>query len=448
MNNDSVQRAVALAGVTLPTNVEFEIVGDEPIVASPHYLATGAAVARLLTGVGANELWRCRTGSSQRLSVNAHHAAAALISFLHLQFLEPERRPPTDLRDGVNVTLTKIFATKDHRYIQLHGSFHDTAAVFSELGISSDAAPEAIADAVHERDSFELEAALIRLGVCGGVVLSKDEWAAHPQGSLLSDLPIVRISRIGDAPIEPLPPGDRPASGVRVVDLTRVLAGPTCAKTFAEHGADVLHVTSPRSRPIPMFDVDTGTGKRQVSLDPTLDTDRATLRRLIRDCDVFSQGYRQGALTAHGLGPSDVAELRPGIVYVSENCYGPVGPWAARPGWEQLAQAATGMSYREGLAAADGVPRLAPAAAIHNPGAMIAQLRSMERGKIAHASSPTKASSWRSVRHSMTFGRSTARTGSRSSRRCSSNCGLGVQPVDRLRAVACRSAITSAWAWW
>jgi hypothetical protein len=193
------------------------------------------------------------------------------------------------------------------------------------------------------------------------MVRTKDEWAQHDQGAALSNLPVVTITRIGDADPEPLPAGDRPASGIRVLDLTRVLAGPTCAKTLAEHGADVLHISTPVLEPGGPFELETGIGKRQAALDLNVPEQAETLRRLVADADVFSQGYRLGGLARRGFSPEQLAELRPGIVYVSENCYGHLGPWAERPGWEQLAQAATGMSHREGLAA-DGVPRLAPAA--------------------------------------------------------------------------------------
>lgn len=355
--------AVGLGGITLPDDLEFEVVGDEPVLPSPHRLATGAAAARILTGVGANELWRVRTGRTQGLTVDARHAAAALLSFLLLRVEDPSIVPEADPRSPAARLLTQIFPTADGRHVQLHGSFTDAPSVCQELGVGVDASADELAGAVARRGSDELEAALIRRRVCGGVVRTREEWAAHPQGVALRDLPVVRITRIGDAPPVPLPPGGRPASGVRVLDLTQVLAGPTCARTLAEHGADVLHVTDPRGQGIPLFDLDTGTGKLQVALDLDRPDDDASLRRLLAGADVFSQGFRTGAMERRGLGADAVARLRPGIVYVSENCYGPVGPWAGRPGWEQLAQAATGMSHREGLAAPDGAPRLAPAAA-------------------------------------------------------------------------------------
>ncbi|HZT64750.1 MAG TPA: CoA transferase [Acidimicrobiales bacterium] len=356
----AVIEAVAGAGVSLPADLDFEVIGTEPVLPSPHHLATGAAAARLLTGVGASEMWRVRTGRPQSLSVDARHAAAALTSFAHVEFLEPDRRPAESERRSWARRITAIVEAQGSRYVQLHGSFNDGPVILSELGLDTSATPEDIAAAVRGREAFELEAAFIRHGVCGGVVRTRQEWAAHPQGQALLGRPVVTVTRIGDGPPRPLPDGGRPASGVRVLDLTRVLAGPTCAKTLAEHGADVLHVTSPRLPTAALFDVETGIGKRQAHVDLTDDSGAELLGDLAASADVFSQGYRRGAIDRHGFGPADLARLRPGIVYVSENCYGPVGPWADRPGWEQLAQAATGMSHREGQS--DGVPRLAPAA--------------------------------------------------------------------------------------
>lgn len=361
MEHRDVERAVAQAGLDLPPDLQYEIVDEDPILPSPHHLAEGGAVARLMTGVAANELWRLRTGRTQALTVDARHAAAALRSYTRLDVEDPQgkvapRFNPTALQ------ITDIFPTGDDRHVQLHGSFNDAPQILEELGLDGSASREDIAAAVKRRGAFELEDAFIRRRVCGGAVRTREEWAAHPQGRAIADWPVVRITKIGDAPPEPLPDGDRPTSGLRVVDLTRVLAGPTAAKTLAEHGADVLHVSAPGLERGGPFEVDTGIGKRQTWVDLREPGQLDVLLELIRTGDVFSQGYRLGSLARRGLAPEQLAELRPGIVCVSENCYGHVGPWAERPGWEQLGQAATGMSHREGQASEDGTPRLAPAA--------------------------------------------------------------------------------------
>lgn len=361
MERERIAAAVELAGLTLDDDADVTIVGDDPVLPSPHHLGEGAAVARALTGVAAADLWRLRGGERQPIVVDAAHAAASLRSYMHTVPVDEARRMP--LSAGVSTErVIGIFPTGDGRHVQLHGSFHDGPAVLEVLGLSSPATHDEIADATARWSAFELEDAFIERRLCGGVVRSADEWREHPQGRALEGRPVVTITRTGDAPPEPMPAGDRPLSGVRVVDLTRVLAGPTIAKTLAEHGADVLHVSAPGLERGGPFEIDTGIGKRQAHVDLRDPVGTSTMRRLLRDADVFSQGYRRGTLARRGFGPEDVANLRPGIVCVSENCYGPVGPWAERPGWEQLAQAATGMSFREGQEAEDGAPRLAPAA--------------------------------------------------------------------------------------
>ncbi|MFI5047339.1 MAG: CoA transferase [Acidimicrobiia bacterium] len=360
MDRAAVERAVGLAGLEWAPGPDDEITGGDPLFDSPHRLAEGGAVLRLLTGAAAAELWSLRTGRRQQVVVDARHAAAELLSGRRVQVVDPDRRP--DWAQIVrSASVVGIYATRDDRHVQLHGSFHDGPVVLDELALPPDAPREAIEAAVAGRDSFELEAALVAQRLCGGVVLAPAEWAEHPQAHAIAGRPAVTLTRIGDAPREPMPDGDRPTSGVRVLDLTRVLAGPTAAKVMAEHGADVLHVSAPGLEHGGPFEIDTGFGKRQTFLDMRVDEELERLRELARDADVFSQGYRLGALAARGLGPEQLAALRPGIVYVSENCYGPEGPWSVRPGWEQLAQAATGMSWREG-AAVGLPPRLAPAA--------------------------------------------------------------------------------------
>ena len=363
MERFDIERAIKLAGLDLPSGVDYHIVGQDPILPSPHYLGNGGAVVRLLTGLAANELWRLRTARSQEVVVDARHVAASLRSY-RLTHVVGEEPPTVGATNQMRLTtaVTRITGARDGRYVQLHGSFHDGPQILEELGLDADATPDDIDAAVADRDAFDLEAAFIRRKVCGGVVRSKAEWAQHPQGRAIADLPVVTVTRIGDAPPEPLPEGDRPTAGVRVIDLTRVLAGPTVAKTLAEHGADVLHITARHLEGGDLFGLDTGIGKRQAQLDLNAPEQAEIMRDLIVGADVFSQGYRLGTLARRGFAPEQLAVLRPGIIYVSENCYGHVGPWSERPGWEQLGQAATGMTFREGVSAPDGVPRLAPVA--------------------------------------------------------------------------------------
>ena len=192
------------------------------------------------------------------------------------------------------------------------------------------------------------------------MVRTPEEWDASEQGRLLASRPPVEVIKIADSPPEPMPAGgDAPLAGVRVLDLTRVLAGPTCARTLAQYGADVLYLASPNLPASTGFIPDTNHGKLSAWLDLQTDAGRAKLRELMRSADVFSQGYRTGAMEKMGFGPAEAAAIRPGVVYTSINCYGHEGPWRGRAGWEQLAQTVTGMAHVHGGAAG---PQLQPGA--------------------------------------------------------------------------------------
>src|SRR5207248_1668635 len=164
----------------------------------------------------------------------------------------------------------------------------------------------------------------------------------------IAPLPLMEIVKIGDSRPEPLPDGDRPLSGIRVLDLTRVLAGPTCARTLAEHGADVLKITAAHLPNLGYQEYDTGHGKLSAHLDLRQPKDVETLRGLVREADVFSQGYRPGTLGNRGFSPEALAQLRPGIVCVSLCAFSHVGPWASRRGFDTVVQTVSGITSRQG----------------------------------------------------------------------------------------------------
>jgi len=351
-----------------PASLDGTIRGADPILASRYPIGEASAVALALCGAAAARLVALRGGDPPRFEVEVRAAAATLIGFL-LQ----GGGGPVSLARAFN-PVTAIHPARDGRWIHLHGGFeHLAAGTLALLGCRGER--EAISAATRGWDAFALEEALAERGLCGAAVRSVEEWAAHPHGRALSPRPVVEIERIGDAPPEPLPPATRPLAGVRVLDLTRVLAGPTCGRALAEHGADVLRVGAERLPSIEPFVVDTGRGKRNAFLDLERAADLERLRALAREGDVLCQGYRPGALDARGLGPAALAELRPGIVYVSIDCYGHGGPWSGRRGWEQLAQSAVGIAAAEG---GDGEPRLAPAAATDYTTGALAAFGAME----------------------------------------------------------------------
>ncbi|MEX2208642.1 MAG: CoA transferase [Myxococcota bacterium] len=342
-------------GLDAPDPARVAISGADPILATRFRVGEAAAAALAACGLQAAELWELRGGGRQRVRVDVTGAAASLIGFAFQRADEPAAIPAFDPARNV----TGIYPTRDGGYFLLHGSFAESQARALAL-LGCDESVSAVAERIAGWDAQALEDALAKRGLCGARVRSAAEWRAHPQGRALASRPVVEVIRIGDAPPEPFRTGARPLDGVRVLDLTRVLAGPTCGRTLASHGADVLRIGSPKLPFIAPFVIDTSHGKRaaHLDLDDARDADR--LRALVRDADVFTQGYRSGALEGRGFGPAALAALRPGIVTTSINCYGHEGPWTGRPGWEQLAQAVTGIAHEHGGASG---PRLLPAAA-------------------------------------------------------------------------------------
>ncbi len=165
--------------------------------------------------------------------------------------------------------------------------------------------------------------------MCATAYRSFDEWNAHPQAEALRGLPPVTLTKIGEAPKRRPTGGARPLDGIRVLDLSRVIAGPVAGRALAAHGADVLLVTSPHLPALPVLDADTSRGKRTTQLDLNTPEGRTKLGELCEEADVFLQAYRPGALEAKGFG---VSVGSPGMVYASLNAWGWDGPWKDRRG--------------------------------------------------------------------------------------------------------------------
>ncbi len=359
MTRDALSTLTSIAGwdEERANQVEFSEDAD-PILPTPFRIGETAAASLAAVGLAASDIWKLRTGRGQEVGVNVRRATASLRSSRYLTMdgksIAAERHP-----------LMGVYPTKNGRWSYLHCNFPNHRKVaLSVLGVEEDNA--AVRKAVSKWDALELEEAIIAAGGAGGMVRSMAEWAQHPQAAAVASLPLLEIERIGDSPPEALPEGPRPLSGIRVLDLTRVLAGPTCARTLAEHGADVLKITAPHLASIGSQEFDTGHGKLSAHLDLREKQDLETLRELIRQSDVFSQGYRPGTLARRGLSPEDLATLRPGIVYVSLSAFGRVGPWASRRGFDTVVQTVSGITARQGemFPGAEPGPQFYPVSAI------------------------------------------------------------------------------------
>jgi crotonobetainyl-CoA:carnitine CoA-transferase CaiB-like acyl-CoA transferase len=327
--------------------------GADPILPTPFRIGDLGAAVIAAGAVQAARLFEQRAGMVQTVHVDVDAAAVAMRGSRYLTAVPPV---PASGRRPVG-----FYRTADGRWVFLQRLFaHHFQRQLSVLGLAAESPDEAIAEAIGGWNGLELEEAVIAAGACGAMVRTHDEWAAHEQGRALAQLPLFSITKTGDSPPEPAGSGGtRPLAGLRVLDVTRVLAGPTCARTLAEHGARVLRVGTSAVPDNPQMMRDTGHGKRSCDLDLTSADGAAALRRLVAGADVFSQGYRPGALDALGFSPAELARQRPGIITVSLSAYGQAGPWRGRRGFDSVVQSASGIAWE--LAGTDGVPRSLPA---------------------------------------------------------------------------------------
>ncbi|WP_405395867.1 CoA transferase [Microbispora hainanensis] len=352
------------------------------------------------------------------VTIDVRHAAVAFQSERHFR------------TDGKAMdtwaALSGDYRTSDG-WVRLHCNFdHHRDAALRALGLPPGSGKEDVAMACAARTAVEIEDAVTREGGCAAAMRSRAQWLAHPQARALAELPLVGLSRLsgrdgqadadsgrdgeadGDSGWAGQADGDsgwagqaseavggetgrgagraqarhmrgdlgtsaptgmkRPLGGVRVLDLTRVIAGPVAARALAAYGADVLRVGAAHLPEVPGLVVETALGKRSCHIDLRSEADR--LKELVRQADVVIQAYRPGALRARGFGPDDLAALRPGIVCVDISAYGSRGPWASRRGFDSLVQMACGIAHENG----DGLrPSPLPAQALdHGTGYLAA----------------------------------------------------------------------------
>lgn len=351
---------MSIRGKGQPDETEASITGQDPVFSTKFRI--GETCAAVLSGVGVavSDIWEMKTGRRQKASIDVRHAAASLKSSRYMQRPGADGTfvPLVSKTHEAMLKITQPWPTRDGRWFLPHFGLPNLAERARAI-LDCEQEPDSVRIAVARRDALDLEAAFDEARGCGAMVRTRDEWLAHPHGQVLAAKPIVEIIKIGDSDPEPFPEGDRPLSGIRALDLTRILAGPIAARTLAEHGAEVLMVAGEGVPQIPEHVLDTNHGKRSCYLDLKTSEGVEGLKYLVREVDVFSQGYRPGIMQKYGFGPEQLAELRPGIIALSISCFGADGPLSHRAGWEQIAQTVTGIC-NEG---AEDHPALLPAAA-------------------------------------------------------------------------------------
>ncbi len=358
--NPAFEELMAVRGRGMPEAGEVTITGHDPVFSARFRI--GEATANIIAGVGVavTDIHEMKTGRRQKVAIDVRHAAATCQSskILRLQSADGGWHQVDTPSMQHMRSITQPWRCKDGRWYLPHFNLpHLHDRVIGVLKCESSA--DAVAKAVATWDSHDLEEAVAAARACGSIVRSNSEWLEHPHGKMLAGKPLIEITKIGESDPKPFPAGDRLLSGIRVLDLTRILAGPMAARTLAEHGADVLMVTAQHLPQVPEHIMDTSHGKRSCYLNLNVADDVATIHRLLRDADVFSQGYRPGIMDRLGMNPEQLARERPGLIYLSISCYGHGGPFSNRGGWEQIAQCTTGICLENG----DERPKLLPASA-------------------------------------------------------------------------------------
>lgn len=324
--------------------------------------------------LAAAELTARRLGTAvPRVRIDDGAVATAFVSERHLRI---DGRAPTTF-----APLSRFWRTRDG-WVRTHANYpHHRARLLGTLGLSAttsdDRAVPAVSASFAGRRAAEIEQTVYAAGGLAVAARTPGEWAADPRRLALSGVPLVERERIDAAPARrtaalggaPL----RPAAGLRVLDLTRVIAGPVGTRTLALLGADVLRIDAPQLPESPDAHGDTGFGKRSAALDLASRTGRAAFEELLAGADVVVTGYRPGALDRFGLTPESLAARRPGLVIGRLSAWGP-GPWAGRRGFDSLVQVATGIAATETAPGAqDGAPGALPAQALdHGTGYLLA----------------------------------------------------------------------------
>ena len=359
------------------------LTGEEPQLPSSFRVAAAAQTSIAAAGLAAAHVWELRSGQDQKVAVDMRHAVVECRSERYLRVEDQQPPPAWDAIAGV-------YKTRGQRFVRLHTNFpHHRDAVCRVLNCKAER--DEVQAALMQWDAEAFETAAYQAGGVVAMMRSYDEWSQTPQAKALAALPILTIEKIGDAAPKPWPAGSRPLAGLRVLDLSRVIAGPVAGRTLAAHGADVLLVSGADLPAIPWLTIDTGRGKLSTFIDLKQEEGRNQLKDLLAEADIFSQGYRPQALAQLGFSPEEAARINPGIIFVSLSAYGHVGPWAERRGFDSLVQTSTGFNHAEGTAAGIDGPKELPAQILDHAtgylmafGAMMAKARQSREGGSWH----------------------------------------------------------------
>src|SRR5271169_6504358 len=269
------------------------LTGNEPQLPSSFRVAAAAQTSIAAAGLAAAYVWKLRSRQSQDVAVDMRHAVVECRSE---RYLRVEGKPPPAAWDAI----AGIYRTRDRRFVRLHTNFpHHREAVCSVLNCKAER--DDVQAALMQWDAEAFETAAYAAGGVVATMRSHDEWSDLPQAKAIAAMPVIEFEKIGEAEPKPWPKGDRPLAGLRVLDLSRVIAGPVAGRTLAAHGADVMLISGPELPAFQWLTIDTGRGKLAAFVELKSEEGRAQMRALLREADIFSQGYRPTSLASLGF---------------------------------------------------------------------------------------------------------------------------------------------------
>jgi crotonobetainyl-CoA:carnitine CoA-transferase CaiB-like acyl-CoA transferase len=316
------------------------------------------------------------TGAPKRVFIDREHVAVAARSEYYARSAaleEPDRMSP----------FFRFWMTADGRWFRVHGEYpwHRSRAL---AVLQCEDRHRSVKDAISRWRAEDLEDALDAAGGLGYAVRSEQEWLEHPQGRAVAALPLLQseagtgTGRLADA--------SRGATGLRVLDLTRALAGPIATRTLAAWGAEVVRIDGPGLPEEPAHALDTLPGKRSAELDLADPANRTTLEELLGGADLLVQGYRPGALARFGLDARTLSERHPHLNVITLSAWGPSGPWATRRGFDSVVQCPVGISQVEGTGDRPGA--LPSRVLDHAMGYLAAAASMLAVASVQHGGSP------------------------------------------------------------
>ncbi|KAM0387736.1 hypothetical protein ACHAQC_010387 [Fusarium culmorum] len=364
------------------SKVKFE--GESfPVIPGPIKAVSVAASLHAMAGVLADEILTIRGAENRQrqITVNTTQAglwfgniATAYVGNKDVLSLagsgELKELLPNWEQGWVDTPLkyrtTGLYPTSDPEvWYSLHGSMK-AEPVLKSIGVdpsepisTNEEAAAHIAKFTSKLSPEKLELTNLLNGNCGSICFTPKQWNESEMGKSLAAHPLINVKSQHQAiPTPPVafpsldPSDQRPLAGVKVVEMTRVIAGPQIGAILSSFGADVIRVNPPHLPDINIMQLTLNAGKRTIAIDLRKPEEAALIKSLIVDADVFIQGFRMNKMPKYGLGLNDILKMAGergrGIVHVSENCYGPDGYYAERPGWQQIADAAAGSAYVTG----------------------------------------------------------------------------------------------------